>query len=474
MASISSAGIGSGLDVESIVTKLMAVEKQPVVNLQTKASTIQTEISAFGSLQSSMASFRDASLALTKASTWGATAATSSDATSVGVSTSSSALTGNYAIGVKSLASAQSVASQSYADSSAVVGEGGLTINVGAWDVGQPGFVARAAISAMSIPITATDTLADVRDKINAAGGGVRASIITDSSGARLVLSSASTGVSNGFSVTGTGGGAAFSYDTTDGSSPMTRTQTAVDAVATVNGLDITSASNTLSDVVQGLTLNLTKVTAADSPIQIGVTQDNTSIKKSIQDFVTAYNSLATQLSTLTKYDATTKTAGTLQGDSTAVSLQRQMRSILTGASGASSVFGSLSDVGISIQASGQLSVDDKKLTSSLSNLTEVKKMFSASSPTDDTAQDGIAQRLRAFGDQVLGTDGALTTKTAGLNKILSSNSKDQDAFNLRLANTEKRIRAQYSALDTQMANATALNTYLTQQITNWNKSTDR
>jgi len=98
--------------------------------------------------------------------------------------------------------------------------------------------------------------------------------------------------------------------------------------------------------------------------------------------------------------------------------------------------------------------------------------MFSASSTTDDATQDGIAQRLRAFGDQVLGTDGSLTTRSAGLSKSLTNNSKDQDAINTRLANTEKRIRAQYSALDTQMASANALNTYLTQQITNWNKST--
>jgi flagellar hook-associated protein 2 len=470
MASISSAGIGSGLDVESIVTKLMAIEKQPVTDLQTKASTIQTEISAFGSLQSSVASFRDASAALTKATTWGATAATSSDTSSVGVSTSSSAFAGSYAVSVQALASAQSVASQTYSASTDVVGEGDLTINVGAWDVGQPGFVARATISAMSIPISNTDTLADVRDKINAAGGDVRASIITDSSGARLVLSSASTGVSNGFSVTGTGGGAAFSYNATDGSSPMTRTQTATDAQAKINGLSITSASNTLSDVVQGLTLNLTKVTTSD--VQLSVTQDNTAIKKSIQDFVNAYNSLATQMTSLTKYDDSTKTAGTLQGDSTAVSLQRQVRNMLTGSTGASSVFTSLSDVGISIQATGQLSLDDKKITSALSNLTEVKKMFSASSTTDDATQDGIAQRLRAFGDQVLGTDGSLTTRSAGLSKSLTNNSKDQDAINTRLANTEKRIRAQYSALDTQMASANALNTYLTQQITNWNKST--
>jgi len=467
---MSSAGIGSGLDVESIVTKLMAIERQPVANLQTRASTIQTEISAFGSLQSSVAGFRDAAQALTNSSTWGATTATSSDNGSVGVSTGSGAHAGSYSVSVQNLASAQSVASQSYASSSAVIGEGGLTIDVGAWDVGQPGFAARATINAMSIPISATDTLRDVRDKINAANAGVTASIVTDSSGARLVLTSSATGVNNGFSVTGTGGAAALTYDASDGSSPMTRTQTASDAQATVNGLAITSASNTLTDVVQGLTLNLSKVTTGS--VQLNVVQDNDSIKKSIQTFVKAYNSLASQLATLTKYDAATKTAGTLQGDSTAVGLQRQMRSLLTNATSASSAFSSLSDVGIEIQSTGQLTVNDTKLSSALGNLPELKKLF-ANNPasTIDTSQIGIAQRLSDFGDQEIGTDGALTTRTSGLNTSLANNQKNQDAINQRLTNTEARIRAQYTALDTQMASMSALSTYITQQVANWSRT---
>jgi flagellar hook-associated protein 2 len=472
MASISSAGIGSGLDVESIITKLMSIEKAPVTQLQTQASTIQTKISAFGSLQSAVSSFRDAALALTKSDTWGATTATSADATSVSAVGSSSALAGSYAVKVQSLAAAQSVASTAYASSSEVVGAGDLTIDIGAWDLTEPGFAARATINSLSIPISSTDTLADVRDKINAAGGGVRASIVTDSSGARLVLSSSTTGVSNGFRVTGTGGGAAFTYDATDGSSPMTRTQTAADAKAFVNGLEINSATNNLSDVIQGLTLNLNKVTT--DAVQINVAQDNTTMKASIQSFVTAYNSLASTLQTQTKYDDSTKTAGTLQGDSTAVALQRQLRSMVSAPSDASSVFSSLSQVGVELQADGTLKVSDTKLTSALSsNLAEVKKLFANTSLTDDTSTNGVAQRLRAFGDTVLGTDGMLTTRKAGLSSSLTRNQDQQDAYTTRLESTEKRIRAQYTALDTKVASMTALNTYITQQIANWNKSKD-
>jgi len=469
MASVTSAGIGSGLDVESIITKLMAVEKLPVTQLQTEATKIQTKISAYGSVQSSVSGFRDAALALTKSATWSATTATSADTSAITVSSGSSAAAGNYAVSVQSLAASQSVASTSFASTSSVVGEGSLTIDVGSWDVGEPGFKARATINSMNIAISATDTLADVRDKINAAGGGVSASIVTDSSGARLVLSSTSTGVANGFRVTASGSGpSAFAYDATDGSAAMTRTQTAADAKAKINGLDITSASNTLNDVVQGLTMNLQKVTTGD--VQVSVAQDNTSIKSAITSFVAAYNGLSSLLKSQTKYDDATKTAGTLQGDSTAVSLQRQLRSMLTGTGTASSAFPTLSSMGLEIQTDGTLKVSDTKLNSALANLPEMKKAF-ANSDVADSANDGFAQKLRALGDQVLGTDGALATRTAGLNSTLKDNEGRQDDITTRMTDTEKRLRAQYTALDTKMAGLNTLSTYITQQIANWNKS---
>ncbi len=480
---ISSAGIGSGLDVKTIVEKLMAVEALPRTRLQEQQSAIQTKISAYGSLQSSLSSFRDAAQALTRATTWGATTATSADANSVSVSGSSSAAAGNYAVDVQQLAKAQSVASTAYASSSATVGEGELTIELGKYPPPpEPGFVARAAISALSIPISSSDSLTSMRDKINAAGAGVTASIITDSSGARLVLSGSSTGSDNAFRVSGTGGAAAFSFDLTDPSSPMKKTQEAQDAKATINGLDITSPSNILTDVVQGMTLTLQKPTGtygkgddadkftSSGAIQVTASQDNTTMKAAIQSFVGAYNTLASTLKSQTKYDEATKKGATLQGDNTAVSLQRQLREVVSGSTSASSVFSNLSQAGIELQADGQLKVSETKLTSALSKLPELKKMFSASS--SDKTQDGLAQRMRAFGDQVLGSDGALTTRVSGLNASIKLKDKQVEMLELREAQTQKRIQAQYSALDTKVAGLTALNTYITQQITNWNKST--
>jgi flagellar hook-associated protein 2 len=467
MASISSTGLGSGLDVESIVTKLMSIEKQPIARLQTAASTIQTKISAFGQLQSAMSSFRDASLALTKASTWGATTATSSDASAISVSTGEGAVPGNYAISVQSLATAHSAVSQTYASSSELVGAGTLRVEIGSF--GQAGFAPQPNLAAMSIDISPTDSLATVRNKINAAGAGVSAVIVNDTTGSRLIISSTNPGSANAFRLSGDGGAAAFSFDPDSASNAMTQTQAPADAQATVNGLPVTTSGNRLTDMIQGLTINLNSVTTGT--VQINVAQDNTALKGSVQAFVDSYNALAKMLSTQTKYDEATKTAGKLQGDSTAVSLQRQLRNTVTAPSPASSVYGSLNAVGVALQADGTLKIDDAKLTAALnSNPTEVQKLFATSNASDAT-QNGVATRLRIFGDQVLGSEGALSTKTASLNSILSLNQKRQDDMTARLSLTEARMRAQYSSLDTNMSRLTALNTYITNQVAAWNKS---
>src|SRR5512139_683024 len=156
MASVSSAGIGSGLDVESIVTKLMSIEQRPVAQLQTQASTIQTKISAFGQLQSALSAFRDASSSLSQATTWGATTASSSDA-SLKVTTTDSAVAGSYALSVQSLATSQSVVSGAYASADALVGAGTLHVEIGSF--GQAGFAPQPNLAAMNIDISATDTL---------------------------------------------------------------------------------------------------------------------------------------------------------------------------------------------------------------------------------------------------------------------------------------------------------------------------
>ncbi len=470
MATVSSAGIGSGLDVESIVTKLMSIEQRPVAQLKTQASTIQTKISAYGQLQSALSTFKDAASALGKTTTWGATTATSSDA-GVRVSTSDSAPAGNYAIEVKSLAAAQSAVTRGYESADELVGAGTLRVEIGSF--GQAGFAPQPNLDAINIDISATDTLTTVRNKINAAGAGVSAIIVNDATGSRIIISSTNPGNNSVFRTSGDGGAAEFAFEPGSASNVMTQTQAAADAELKINGLDVISSSNTLTDVVQGLTINLLQPTTGTA--QITVAQDNEALTKSVNTFVESYNALATMLRTQTKYDDATKKAGSLQGDSTAVGLQRQLRNLLTSETPASSVYETINAIGMTLQSDGTLKVDSTKLTAALNtNPNEVKKLFSAYTfRANDTDPDvnGIATRRRIFADKVMGTDGSLVTKTDGLNSSLKLNQKRQDELTDRLSLTEARLRAQYTSLDTNMAKMSALNAYITNQVAAWNKS---
>jgi flagellar hook-associated protein 2 len=478
MASISSIGIGSGLDIESMITQLVAVERAPVTKLQTEASSLQTKLSTYGKLQSSMAALRDAASVLTRATTWNATAGVSSDASSVAVTTSTSTLPGSYSIEVQRLASVQSNATAVYASADSLVGEGTLHIEIGTWGAGQTSFTPKAGAVAVDITVgPPAESLAQLRDKINASNSGVVASVLTDASGARLVLRSTATGESNGFriGVADSDGGnfdglglSALAFDPSAGILTMAQALAAANASASLNGLPIASDSNTLSNVLDGMTLTLGKVTSA--PVLVEAKPDKESIRKALDGFVTAYNDLNKLVAEQTKYDAGSKTAGVLQGDSAAVSIRSQMRSLLGSSSGASAMFGRLAEVGFDVQSDGSIKLDETKLANGLANLGEMKKLFS-NSDLLTPANNGIATQLRAMADRVLGIEGSISTRTEGLRKRIDLNQDRQALLEDRVAMVEKRLRAQYTALDKQMASLTSLSNYVNQQIAALNNS---
>lgn len=460
MATVSSAGIGSGLDVNSIITQLMAIEKQPLTSLQTKATTIQSTVSEYGKIKSAVSTLRDLSVKLASTTTWGQTTSTSSNP-AVTASTNNSAA-GTYSVEVQSLASVQTLATDVMA-STATPGAGTLRIELGTWGAGQTTFTPKSGATAIDVAVTATDTLGDIRDKINSAGAGVTALIMTDASGSRLLIRSNASGAANAFRTTGV---AALAFDPSVGLAALTQSQTAADAAATINGLAVTSESNTLASIVDGLTLNLTAQTT--SPVTINVVSDTETLKKTLTDFAAAYTAVVKLIAADTKYDPVSKKGAILQGDSAAVGLQRQLRNLASAASGASAMFAHLSDAGLQVQGDGSMTVNASKLDSALANVAELKLLFSNSSLTDPT-QDGFGKRFRVVTDSLLSVDGALTTRTDGLAQQLQRNQKDQDALNIRLDAIEKRMRAQYTALDATMARLTSQSSYITQQIAAFN-----
>ena len=474
MATISSAGIGSGLDVNSIITQLMAIESQPLTSLQAKATTIKSTVSEYGKMKSAVSTLNDLAAKLANTTTWGQTTVSSANPSAVTAASNGSAA-GSYSVQVQSLASVQTLASGVFASTTSTPGAGTLNIELGTWGTGQTSFTPKSGATSLNVDITATDTLADVRDKINAAGAGVTALIMTDATGSRLLMRSNTSGADSAFRTTVTdsdgnntdaAGLSQFAFGTA--TKNLSLNQTAANAAATINGLAVTSSTNTLANIVDGLSLTLSAVTT--TAVNVDVVPDSASLKKTLTDFAAAYSAVIKLIATDTKYDATTKKGGILQGDNAAVGLQRQLRTLAGSSSGASTVFSHLSDMGLQLQADGSMTVNATKLDSAMANLPEVKKAFSNLGGSDATL-NGFGKQFRDMTSAILGIEGALTTRSNGLNQQLTRNQTDQDSMNVRLTGIEKRLRAQYTALDTAMAQLNSSSAYITQQVAAWAKA---
>ena len=478
MATITSLGVGSGLDLNTIVTQLVSLERRPLQQMQSNANALNSKVSLYGKISSLFSSLKDASNKLTDPSLWQSTKVTSSDANTVSVSASAGAATGNYAVAVQALAGNQTLAAGTALSAATdLVGAGTLTLQSGRWNSDQSAFTPRSG-SALDIEVSAADTLQSLRDKINSAGAGVTASLVTDANGVRLTVRSDASGVANGFrlSVADGDGNSAdsaglsrFAYDPPGGVAGMDLKKAAANAAATVNGIPVESATNEISGAIDGLTLTLRGITTG-TPVNLSATRDRDAVVAGIKTFADAYNSLAGYLGEQTKYDATSKVGGPLQGEAAANSMQSQLRSIINASSGASSVYSRLSDVGLQVQRDGTLKIDDAKLTAASNNPAELKKAF-ANSDSLVSSNNGFARRYSTLASQALGVDGTVTARTQGLQKLLTKNGDDQTRLNDRVDQFQRRLVAQYTALDGNLSKLNALSSYVTQQIAQMNRS---
>lgn len=481
MATITSLGIGSGIDINSMVTQLVAVESRPIAQLQAARRSLDVQVSALGKMQSLVSALQDASNALTSSTLWTRSTATSSDERIVALAGGGNASPGSYAVTVASLAAPQTLASSTtFPSAGELVGSGTLSFDFGRWDDPPTTFTPRPGASPLSIAVTASDTLQALRDKINAAGGGVTASIVNDASGSRLALRSASGGADYGFRVTAAdddgnstdlAGLSRLAFDPPGGAGGMSYAQRGADASATVNGIAISATSNELAGVVDGLTLRLRQPSAV--PVDITVTSDRDAVKTAVQKFADAYNELTRHIAEQTKYDPNSKVGGPLQGDSAVGGLLTRLRRQLNDASGASPLFPRLSDVGLQLQRDGTMKVDTGKLDAALGNLAELRKAF-AHGDTVNPANSGFARRYAALATEALGTDGSLTTRTEGLRKLISKNEQAQQRYEDRVERYRERLVAQFSAMDANLSRLNALQSYVTQQIAALQKSGER
>lgn len=447
------------IDVNSIVESLMQIERAPLTKLGTDLSGIQTKLSAWGKMQSSVSTLRDAARTLVKSDTWRGAKAQSSDEAVVSATGGAVAGTGKYALTVQSLAQSQSVVTGAFAASTTVVGGGTLTIQMGTANAAGSAFTADAARPAVSLTIPAGATLADIRTAINDSDAGISASILDDGSGKRLVLTSRDSGLKQAFEVTvadADGGNAdatglsalAVSATSATGPNGTQRTQSARNAELTVNGLAVSASSNRLDSVIEGVTLDLKKTTTV--AVEIDVSTDQEALRASLDAFVKGYNGLATQLAEQTKYDPATKKAGTLQGNSTANTIRLQTRQLVTNQIG-SAALKTLSDAGLEVGRDGTLSINETKLKPLLAKPEKLRALLAG----DATTAPGIARQLDAKLTAFLDPEGLIKGATDTLDSRRKTVEQQQTRYENRLTEVEARLRRQYSALDKNLSNIT-------------------
>ena len=459
---ISSAGIGSGLDVAKIVEQTVAAEKVPLKKLEYKAEGIQTQISTYGEIKSLTSKLGDSVSKLTRDSAWNGVSISSSNPTLSGTMTGIAA-TGTYNIQVTHLAQAQTTA---------LGGAGGAALPKDQ-TMGAAGTIKLTmGTESKDIAIESSDTLTKIATKINEAGMGIQASIVTNVDGQeRLMLRSKETGTDKAFTVD------LGSLSSSPAALGQVEAQAAQNAKVKLNGMDVESSSNTFANTIPGMSFTVSEVTSTAATLNVKA--DTEAMKKNIQEFVDTYNELNDLLTKSTKSVRTAdgkldpsvqkEGVGTLQGDSATVSLQNSLRMLTQGISGSTGGLTRLAEIGIQMQEGGKLSTDTTKLDKALTNLEGLKGLFA--NKADALGQGGgIAVNFKNFTDKLLAFDGTLNTKSDSLESKLKSNTAEQDKVNKRADTLEKRLYAQYSALDTKMASLNALNAYVSQMVTTWNK----
>ncbi|WP_312068860.1 flagellar filament capping protein FliD [Lelliottia nimipressuralis] len=462
MASISSLGAGTNLGLSTLYDNLQTAEQTKLTPITTQQTSYKAKLTAWNVVQASLTKLQTASDALKNTSAIAqAKVSTTNSAFSATLSTSATA--GTYSVEVSSLAASQSLLSPKVASKDTDLGDSSMSSRT--ITITQPG---------QKDPLTVTlasdkTSLSDVRDAINAKQGSVTASIIkADDNSYYLALTSRDSGTTNKMTVTTDDAELAkfVSYDPAGSSSVMTEQVAASDAVVKINGIEITRSSNTITDAPEGVTLNLTK-TNKGSPETLTVVKDNQPMLDAVQAFVDAYNSLQTTIGNQTKYtkvdqgnSAQDTSNGDLLGDGTLRSIQTQLRSKLSASQGSGDL-ATLSQLGITQDITGKLTVDSTKLNKALTE----KSADVISFLSGDGKTTGFATETSNLLKSILGTDGSVKNATDGINKTLKQLSDQYDRVNDQITATMARYKTQFTSLSQLVSQMDSTGSYLTQQF---------
>jgi flagellar hook-associated protein 2 len=468
MATISSPGIGSGMDIAGIVKKLSDLERQPLVQLKKQVGTLESRLSVYGQVKSKMASLQDAAAKLTSNEAWSQFKVTSSSSAAVTATAGSSAMPVKLDLEVVKLAKGQ-VSSFATVSVDQSLRHGSLEIQQGSWASGV--FSPNGGVPTVISVEAGQNTVSTIAAKINSSGGNVQAYVVQDASGERLVLRSSTTGKDQGFDVSfepsnpgqNNGNGNGQQEPILSFLQPFGE-QFAQDAQFKVDGIALTSPSNIVTQALPGLSLSLQQVTSA--PVQISVENDQEAVKKNIQALIDSFNALNSTLGNAMKYSPDTKSSAPLQGDSTAVGVQNSLRSLFRSEM-PGLTFTRLSDVGISFQRDGSLGVDSKKFESALANPSGLKSLFTASTGPENM---GFAKNVETFIKKTLDTDGRVSVRAEALQSAIKRNQQDQERVNERADRAQARLFKVYNSMDSKVGSLNALNSYVSQQLAAMNK----
>ena len=450
---ISSSGAGSGLDVAGLVQKLVTAEGQAKsTRLNQQEAQVQSKLSALGTLKAALAKFQDTVTALKSLDKFQGRQTTLSTSDFLSATTDSTAVPGSYAVEVQQVASAQKLQSGTFASSSTIVGTGTLQITAG------------GSIYQLDIDST-NDSLAQIAAAINssAAGAKVMATVISGASEARLTITARDTGLANAITVTQSGGdGGLSNLEYPPSGTGMTSLSPALDARVLVDGVLATSATNTISNAIPGVTLNVKQVNDAGETTTVGVDYNRTATRTTVGNFVTAYNAVVDAIKSVASYDTNSKQGGPLFGDTGVLNIGSQLRRVLSSTvAGAPDATNMLAEIGISAGLDGKLSVNSAQLDAAFnSNFDGVGQLF---------AKDkvGVAVQLGSLLDNYVGTDGLFDKRTETLNASVKDITDQRADLNAHLTELQARYTKQFNALDTLLAQMQSTSNYLTQQLAN-------
>ena len=439
---ITAPGVGSGLDVNSIVNQLMALERRPLEALQRRQDQYEAQLSAYGQLKSALSGFQDAMEGLSSQDAFKVFSASTSNEDVLQVSAASSAPLGSYNVRVERLAAYHKMASNEFLNTTTFGGSAGDSMSI---QVGSD------PANTLSIDLSAAQTLEEIRDLINddLSNPGVSATVVNGNGGnQKLILTADDSGAASAMTVSygGSLSAASFGLQTLN---DVGGDLTLLDAQISVDGYSVTRSSNTISDVIQGVTLDLRQAQPG-TDIRVDIDRDLDAAKESVQAFADAYNDLRSSIKSLRN--------GQLEADSTLLSIERGLLDIMNNP-GTGGVYNHLSEIGLTIQKDGNMSVKSTALENALNaEFAGVADLFANS-------QTGYASRFESLAGQWLETGGLIDSRTDGLDSRIEDLQDRQSAMDRRLEQIETRYLRQFSALDSLVSQLQGTSSFLTSQL---------